>query len=169
MPAGVSAYTALANVTLGSSAATVTFSSINSGYRDLVLVADMGATSSDALNCRVNGDTGSNYNYIFAKGNGSAASSSSGTSQTAIGLAGFANGVTNTTRTMLQISFQDYSVTDKHKSLLIRVNNAATSDIGTIMNAGRWASTSAITSFVIYPGSGSFTTGTSFALYGVSA
>jgi hypothetical protein len=40
MPAGVSAYTALANVTLGSSAANVTFSSISGSYRDLVLIVN---------------------------------------------------------------------------------------------------------------------------------
>ena len=159
-------YTPLANLTLSASAASVTFSSINQGFRDLVLVADIGATSTDVLNCRINGDTGSNYNYVVAYGTGSATGSYSYASQTVLGLSGYENGVLNTSRTMLQVSFQDYSATDKHKSALIRLTVPADR---TWMNAGRWASTSAITSFVIYPGSGSFTSGTSFALYGIAA
>jgi len=162
-------YTPLANITLTGSAATLTFSSISGLYRDLVLVADMGATSTNTLYCRVNGDTGSNYNYVIAKGNGSSTSSYGYSSQSAIGISGYENGVTNTTRSMLRLSILDYSATDKHKSLLIRLDNAATADVGTWMNASRWASTSAVTSFVIYPGSGSFTSGSTFALYGVAA
>jgi hypothetical protein len=168
MPAGVSAYVALANVTLGSSAASVTFSSITQAYRDLVLVADIGATSSDALLMRVNGDTGSNYGYSWARGNGTTVASNGYNSQAFFTLTE-GNGVTNTTRTMLKINFMDYSTTDKQKTMLIRLDNAATSDIGTYMDALRWASNSALTSFVIYPGSGSFTTGTTMALYGIAA
>lgn len=159
-------YTPLANITLTGTAASVTFSSISQLYRDLVLVADIGATSSDALNCRINGDTGANYNYVVAYGTGTATGSYSGSSQTLLGLSGYENGVLNTSRTMLQVSFQDYSATNKHKTLLTRLNLASDR---TWMNAGRWASTSAITSFVIYPGSGSFTAGTTMALYGVAA
>jgi hypothetical protein len=168
MPAGVSAYTPLANVTLGSSAASVTFSSINQGFRDLVFVADMGATSSDALALRINGNTANNYTYLWARGNGSTTASNAYSNQAFFTMTA-GNGVTNTTRTMLKIDFLDYGVTDKHKSVLARLNNGATTDIGTYMNAMLHSQTTAITSILIYPGSGSFTTGSTFALYGVSA
>ena len=43
MPAGVSAWTPLANITLASTANTVTFSSISGAYKDLRLVLVGGA------------------------------------------------------------------------------------------------------------------------------
>jgi hypothetical protein len=65
MPAGVSAYTALANVTLGSSAASVTFSSISQSYRDLVLVITATTSAVDNAFIRFNSDSGSNYNIVI--------------------------------------------------------------------------------------------------------
>jgi hypothetical protein len=60
----------------------------------------------------------------------------------------------------------DYSATDKHKTVLSRANNAAN---GVTAIAGRWASTSAITSIVLTFQSSSLATGSTVALYGVSA
>jgi hypothetical protein len=57
----------------------------------------------------------------------------------------------------------DYSVTDKQKTVLSRTN----SSFGTDITAGRWASTSAITSVTVYPSSGDFEIGSTFALYGI--
>jgi hypothetical protein len=163
MPAGVSAYKALANVTLGSSASSVTFSSINQGFRDLVLVAQVKVTSGDFPLWRLNGDTGSNYNYVEMTGSGSAASSSSGNNTAGITPGGNADTTNNTNYIF---NFMDYSVTDKHKTVLLRVNNAAT---GTGASAQRWANTAAITTILVYPSSTTWAAGTTFALYGVSA
>jgi len=64
----------------------------------------------------------------------------------------------------------DYSATDKHKTVLVKrgVSDATGYSVG--MEAGRWASTSAITSINIFDQSGdTFDAGSSFALYGVAA
>ena len=58
----------------------------------------------------------------------------------------------------------DYSVTDKHKSVLYRDNNA--SDI-TAAIAGRWASTSAVNAIEIYTSVNQFASGSTFYLYGI--
>jgi hypothetical protein len=50
--------------------------------------------------------------------------------------------------------------------LLIRNNDAG---YVVEMMAARWASTSAIATVKLYPGAGNFVTGSTFALYGVSA
>jgi hypothetical protein len=60
----------------------------------------------------------------------------------------------------------DYSATDKHKTILSRLNNTARATNALI---NRWPSTAAITSIRINGNGANFTTGSTFALYGVSA
>jgi hypothetical protein len=77
MPAG-NTYEAIATQTLGSAAASVTFSSIPSTYTDLVLVCNF-ETSSNAIAgvyIQFNGDTSTNYSSTNLIGNGSTAESS---------------------------------------------------------------------------------------------
>ena len=161
MPAGVSAYTALANVTLGSTATSVTFSSISQAYRDLVFVLTGTTTATQAVTVRFNGDSGSNYFEVGMDGSGSSASSFTST-QTNIDVAAL-----GTSQSQATFSVMDYSATDKHKTVLVRTDNASW---GTRALAGRWGNTAAITSAVITMAGGqTFAAGSSFALYGVSA
>jgi hypothetical protein len=164
MPAGVSAYTALANVTLGSTASSVTFSSISGSYRDLVLVLDGRSTSTADLAFRVNGDT-ANYNFVFMAGSGSATSTNAVTSTDYIIPSGGRLTSISSNQTNCILNFMDYS-TDKHKTILLRTNDSSQS---LSANAARWASTSAITSIACFALGTTFTSGSNFALYGVSA
>jgi hypothetical protein len=161
MPVGVSAYVALANVTLGSSASTVTFSSISQAYRDLVIVFSGRGTA--GFVGRFNGDTGSNYSVVTMAGNGSTTESTSVTSTSLF----FANGTTNplngTTQAQVILNFLDYSATDKHKTVLTRADR---SDAIALASAGRWANTAAITQIEIRT---NFIAGDSFALYGIAS
>ena len=155
-----SAQVALATTTLGSAASTVTFGSIPGTYRDLRLVINGTVTTGGNIFIRFNGDSGNSYTYVQAYGTGSsAASSTSSGSETAD-----ASGVFYTNPGMAVYDFLDYSATDKHKSSLNRCSVAGNL---VIMSAGRWASTSAITSIVFSHGSGSYTSGTTFSLYGI--
>jgi len=156
-------YTPLATVTLGSAAASVTFSSIPATYRDLIIVTDtLNSSGSENMKIRFNSDTGSNYSSLGLRGNGLAASSSSigGTlayaDQTAFGDA--AN------RHSHIIQFLDYSATNKHKVFLSRANNASR---GVDLITARWASTSAITTIRFFYEVGNITTGSRFDLYGI--
>jgi hypothetical protein len=166
MPAGVSAYTALANVTLGSSAANVTFSSISGSYRDLVLIITASVSSGSASNfIRFNSDSGSNYNGVFMQGDGSNTNSSSYNST--IINASTTTSELSTAQANLIINIMDYTATDKHKTVLLRSNNAG---VVTIATAARWANTAAITSILVSPtGGNTYAAGSTFALYGVSA
>jgi hypothetical protein len=75
-------YEKIASTTLGSSAGTITFSSIAATYTDLRLVL-VGTTDSDAVvRLRFNSDTASNYSNTFLYGDGANAASSRSTSQT---------------------------------------------------------------------------------------
>jgi hypothetical protein len=155
-------YDLIASNVLSSTSTSVSFSSIGSGYRDLVVVCQ---TTSDSvqMNLRFNSDSGANYNRIIAQGDGTTASSTSSTNATALVLGGDAsNQPSNPMLTIIQI--MDYAQTDKHKTVLIRANQSAT---GVSMTAGRWASTSAITEVILLSGTNPFKVGSSFYLYGL--
>ena len=158
-----SAMTALATVTLGSTASSVTFGSIPATYRDLRLVIQASVTSGSVNNqFRLNSDATGTYNWVGMGGTGSSALSNSGSSQTtgALDYYGYLDsGLTVTTFDLL-----DYSATDKHKSGLVRANNAGN---GTTANAVRWASTAAVTTLQVFPSSSTYTAGSVFSLYGI--
>jgi hypothetical protein len=76
-------YEPIATTTLGSAAATVTFSSISGAYTDLIVVANLAQSAgSNSLRFRLNGDTGSNYSATILRGYGSTANSVIDTSTT---------------------------------------------------------------------------------------
>jgi hypothetical protein len=159
-----SALTPLANLTIsGSSTASVTFSSISSAYRDLMLVVS-GTNSVDAnLYFRLNGDSGSNYNATGMSGNGSSASPQGGNYS---GIFFNANARIGTSAANFKLDFLDYSATDKHKTVLYLADR---SDSATERWVSRWSNTAAISSIVGTVTSGNLVAGTTFALYGVSA
>jgi hypothetical protein len=153
-------YTPLATVTLGASAASVTFSSIPATYRDLVLVLNCKIVSGDVFpRAILNSDTGSNYSRITLQSDGLGAYSNTAT--TAFITLGDANSNFNYNSVT---HFMDYSATDKHKTVICRSSHA-TLQVRAIGN--RWANTAAITSIKVELNSSSFDTGSTFNLYGI--
>jgi hypothetical protein len=166
MPAGLSALTPLANTTLASSASSITFSSIVGTYRDLILVvANYKASTDITAYIRFNSDTGSNYSQTYLVGNGSAAYAGQ-SSGTKFDIGYFTYASNSDTGYSMIVNVMDYTATDKHKTALIRSNRAG---VGSETFATRWASTAAVTAISLTASTGTFSTGTSFALYGVSA
>jgi hypothetical protein len=168
---GTPTYIPLANLTLSSSAASVTFSSISQAYRDLVIVASAGMTGgggNEIIWARFNSDSGTNYNRVYMAGDGSSAFSGSNANIAngvyAIEAKGSVSGSNVTSSSTLSIF--DYSVSDKHKSCLSRMDVASAI---TVAAASRWASTSAITSITLAHNSLSIASGSTFALYGIAA
>jgi hypothetical protein len=157
-------YTPLATVTLGSSASSVTFSSIPATYRDLILVIDGIGTGRSFLRARFNGDTGTNYSDVFMVGDGANRYANAETLSYSK-LSNFAP--INTTRGYLSITqIMDYSATDKHKTALLRGNSPAEAVESAAL---RWANTSAITTILIFLNSGQFAAGSRFDLYGIAS
>lgn len=157
-------YTPIASQTLNTATSTVTFSSIVGTYRDLIIIVDAGCTAIAELNCVVNSDFSSNYFWVSAGASNIIISQSSSGATSAMR---FTERGSYSSGQQVQhiIHFLDYSQTDKHKTVLARNNGSAT---GVGMLANRWASTSAITTIQLYPNSGSFTAGSTFALYGIA-
>lgn len=155
-------YDLIASNVLTSSASSVTFSSIPATYRDLVLVMQPSASSSNSgMAGRVNNDSGSNYNIVRMYGTGSSSASNSYTAQSSFdfGNSSAADGDLHI------IQFMDYSATDKHKTILCRFNNAAGGFPSVWAYAQRWANTAAINTIVI--SSGTIGSGSTFYLYGI--
>lgn len=154
---------ALATTTLGSAASTVTFSSIPGTYRDLRLVISATASGGADLRMSFNGDNSDgNYSRVVMSGNGSSTFSVT-SSPRAIDY--YANATSGSEPNVITVDVMDYMATDKHKTSLARANRAGS---GTDAIALRWASTSAVTTILIdNANSQTFSTGSTFALYGI--
>ena len=155
------AWVPLATTTLSGSASSVTFGSIPSGYKDLCIVINGTIDSSQDLKFIFNSDTGSNYSRVAMYGQSSGYGSFADASQTAGNWASV-----QTVRNTVIANIMDYSATDKHKTVLVRSDNAGDR---TRAYAGRWASTSAVTSIQLDPTSANWNSGTTISLWGRNA
>ena len=148
-------YTPIATTTLGSAAASYTFSSIPSTYTDLILVVTAGnsAGANYSGTIQFNGDTGTNYSYTEVYTSGSSALSYRATNSTL-------------TAAPAIIQVQNYSNTTTYKTALARAGTGTSVE----MVVGLWRSTSAINSIkVLSEGATNFIVGSTLTLYGISA
>jgi hypothetical protein len=165
MPAGKT-YDPIATTTLSSNQATVTFSSISSGYTDLVLVGNAGTDVLDRCFWRVNSDTASNYSRTTLFGDGSGTSTDRESNQTqSTFYDGF--GTATTLASSFIMYFNNYSNQTTFKTVIIR---ASTASSGTGLSVGMWRSTDAITNISLAVGSSrNWLSGSTFTLYGIAA
>jgi hypothetical protein len=156
-------YEPIATTTLGSAAASISFSSISSAYTDLRLVMTYTCSTSSYAYVTINSDTGTNYSRTQLSGNGTAATSIRGTSIDRM-FAPVAN--TTTTPVNFTADFFSYAGSTNKTSLW-----TGSSDQNGSGNATRtvylWRSTSAISSLQITSNAGNFEVGTSATLYGI--
>jgi hypothetical protein len=150
-------YTALANLTLGSASATVTFSNIPQTYKDLVLVMNRASGTIAESLLRFNADATSNYpqNWMLESGG----QGTGGGTYTALTF-----GATNTGSAIINIL--DYSSTDKHKVTLTRWHETGAMTIVQLRYTG-WRNLAGITSLDLSLTSGTYPAGVTFALYGI--
>jgi hypothetical protein len=160
-------YEPIATQTLGSASGTVTFSSISGSYTDIICQANFGTSATTNVKMRINSDSASNYSLTYIDGNGTTAVSGRTSSSTAIyftasswyAATGFSN--------ILSVNLMNYSNTTTNKTILTRYGSASA---GTLAFAGLWRSTSAINALEFTTdGSETFSTGSTFTLYGIKA
>ena len=160
-----STYTPIATTTLGSSSATVTFSSISGSYTDLILIeSPIFSTASQSLMRVGNGsaDTGSNYSVTYLRGDGTSASSARFSNIDSIGTA---PGTTQSTDAHNVIrNIMNYSNTTTNKTVVERVNGQSVWAI-----VGLWRSTVAINIITLTSLNGTYQSGSTFTLYGVKS
>ena len=156
--------TALATITLQSASATVEFSGIPDTYRDFIVVYRGGVNGDYDTPLRFNSDLAGNYYGVNMRGDGSSAtgSSNSGLGYMTFGLRNVV--VPTTSYTTVYLEILDYSATDKHKTVLQRVDDATKQ---TLAQAWRWAnSANAISSLTFSCSGGTYNSGSTFALFG---
>jgi hypothetical protein len=166
-----STYEAIATNTLGSTTASVTFSSIPATYTDLILVSSIvtpsGGGNTSAYKLQVgNGsvDTGSNYSFTRIYGDGSSAVSDRLSSTTDLAGA-FSFG--SSTNPNIITQFSNYANTSVNKTTLTRLNTASAFVVAFV---SLWRSTSAINTITISNGIlTGFAAGSTFTLYGIKS
>lgn len=164
-------YILINSISLGSSAASVTFSAIPATYDDLLLVANARSdnpSNSERVDITFNSIT-SNYSSTRLVGNGSTASSGRVSSQPTF--ASFYDNAANSTSNTFSI--QQYYI-PKYASSINKVmsdfsameNNATTAF--TVVSAHLLRNTAVVTSITLTDGASStLATGSSFYLYGI--
>lgn len=160
-------YEPIQTQTVGTAVATVTFTSIPQTYTDLVFIVSAASSVVQDPICRVNGDTGSNYSYTTLTGNGGSASSARATNQGAMALNYFGSDSTTLGENTRIINFLNYSNTTTYKTMLAKGGRGNTDGLASMCNL--WRNTAAITSVTFYTGSGTYSVGSTFTLYGIKA
>jgi hypothetical protein len=133
----------------------------------VLVITGVAETGSGGVNLRLtfNGDSGSNYSRVTMFGSSSGAlSSQTTTTQYQISQNAF---VSETGNNVYITNVFDYSVTDKHKSILSRANSPLEAGGAVQAQAGRWADTSAITSLNVTTTTNEMAAGSTYALYGI--
>jgi len=155
-------YTPIATTTLGSAAASYTFSSIPSTYTDLVVVFNGSTTSGNLVKVQFNGDTtDSNYSSTLMWGTGSAAQSS----RYSVGWTFVIPDAGSAMQNVL-VNVNNYSNATTYKTYLARANQPGASVTAAV---GLWRNTAAITSLTLAVSGNQFTSGSTFTLYGIKA
>jgi hypothetical protein len=154
-------YESIATQTLGSAAASVTFSSIPATYTDLYFICSLTALNTNsAIGLRFNSDTGTNYSTTRVYGNGTSAVSDR-TSNNSYAQLGFAGA--ELTNQVFQI--MNYANTTTNKTAIGRANGAGILAMATV---SLWRSTAAIDNIVIRRvDGGNLASGSTFTLYGI--
>ena len=159
-------YEPIATTTLGSTATTVSFTSIPGTYTDLVLVTSIKAATTDTNQwMRFNSDSSTNYSSTNVYGTGTSALSFRQSSEDKFN--SVLSGYLVTSQNCPGIyNIMNYSNTTTFKTMISRFSNS-----GVVAQAevSLYRSTSAITNIEIFTTPDSFAVGSTLTLYGIKA
>jgi len=151
-------YEPIATTTLGTAAASVTFSSISGSYTDLVWIIEGTSTANAVITVQFNSDTTSNYSCTWINGTGTAAQSArDSTSYIYVG--------NPTARFNIVGSVLNYANTTTYKTWLSR-SNTADNNVASVV--GLWRKIPEAINEVKFLNS-NFVSGSTFTLYGIKS
>jgi hypothetical protein len=165
-------YDSIATTTLGSSASSITFSSIPSTYKHLQVRYSGLSASMGSLFIQINGDTGTNYRTHYLTGSGSSAVAGDLAGRNGMVLGGVGAAQFSTTYPYVGIiDYLDYTDTNKYH-VVRSLHGTDTNNTGyngaVGVASGLHLSTTAISSLTFFlDGAVNLTANTSFALYGI--
>jgi hypothetical protein len=168
-------YEPIATQTLGSAAASVTFSSLGS-YTDLIVIVSAqgntggGASGGNTNFLRFNGDTASNYSSTRLSAQASITTSQANNATSMNMANGYESQTADNIFAPHIYHILNYRNATTNKTVIGRANSTYTSDMRTQAVVGLWRSTAAITSVTISTdSSGLYRIGSTFTLYGITA
>jgi len=165
--ADVSTEVAIATTTLGSAAASITFSSISSAYTDLRVVITWKVNSANIVRIRFNSISTTTYSATYLSGNGSLAEGNAQTNLTYIDAGWNATGDTQPALT----TFDIFSYTGSANKTVLATQSGDKNGSGTVDRiVGLWRNTSAINAIELAPvgtPSITFSAGTTATIYGI--
>jgi len=159
-------YKLIESQVLGSTTASVTFSAIPATYTDLKVVASVrgtAATVNQSYQMTFNGTSTTGLTMRRLYGSGAAAASDTNITSEGVGATATANTFSNDEYYIpnyASANYKSFSIDN------VGENNGATAY--TLLDAGLWSNTAAITSIVFTGTAGSFVQYSSFNLYGIS-
>jgi len=168
--AALSDYELIETQILGSSQASITFSSLgtySSTYKHLQIRYTAKNNSndfSDNFFVTVNGDTSANYSHHRLVGNGSAVTSIASTSQNSMILGRYGQSVGTIFGAGVIDILDPYSTT---KNKTFRSFYGCFNTTFVMLNSGLWMATSSVTSLSLSASPVSFAAGSRFSLYGI--
>ena len=150
-------YESIATATGTGSSGTITFSSIPSTYTSLQIryTNRMGAAG-DSILMRFNSDSGTNYARHAFYGTGSVVTASAQSSVTATNIGSWFNGADTTQPQVGIIDIHNYAVTTQNSG-----------DVDLV--SGLWMNTAAVSTITFSVVGNTFSTGSTFSLYGIKA
>ncbi len=160
-------------VTLGSSAASVTFSGLSayaSTYQHLqIRMATRSTADSATTFLQFNADTATNYSAHRLFGQGSSVVSDAFTSQSYL----FAGANVETAATANAFAASVVDILDPFETTKFKTTRTFAGAVAApnyvVLQSGLWRNTAAITSIKLYPNTGSYTQNSRFSLYGIKA
>lgn len=158
-------YEPIATTTLGSAAATITFSSIASSWTDLRVVFVGTATAATGLRAQFNSDTGTNYSRTSLLGDGSAVYSQRGTNIAFISL-GINDNLSTTIPTMRTMDIFSYAGST-NKTVLTNESTDLNGSGASTVAVQLWRNTGAITSISLNVSGTTIAAGSTATLYGI--
>lgn len=160
-------YEPIATSTLGTAAASITFSSIPGTYTDLRVIVVTPTGTGDFIELRFNGNSGTNYSWTIVGADNTTVFSQRGTNVTQVRIGTSMGSTTYPTYAIADIFSYAGST---NKSVLSQSGNDK-NGTGEVRNyVGLWRGTSAITSVLIKGDSGlNLAAGTVATIYGIKA
>lgn len=147
---------------------TITFSSIPSNYKHLQVRFLVNQTDGSTMRLRLNGDSStSSYTEHQLDTNGASVSAGGNGSGIVSGIAvATANNTTGIFTTGI-IDIHDYSSSSKNKTVRIFAGRERNGSGDIYLRSGLYISTTTVSSLTLYVAGANFTSGSTFALYGV--
>ena len=166
--AAASSYESIASVS-PTSGSSITFSSIPATYTSLQIRYNFINSAATSLSMRFNGNSSAVYDFhgSMLSDGATVYNGNIGTDQTAIQAQGYVTTVTTYPNVGI-IDIHEYASTTKNKVTRHICGGDNNSTAGSVqLRSGDWRNTAAITSIELYLGTGTYSTGSVFSLYGI--